>query len=72
MSYLLMVSEAQRVALLDLIVASGVDSVDASPGDAGSPAEVAEDAPLRYWVSMLEELPDAEADSPGVVHGFCL
>jgi hypothetical protein len=57
MAYKIDISEAQRVALLELVKASGADKPDAA---------------LEYWVAMLEELPKEETENPNVLHGFCL
>lgn len=27
---------------------------------------------LEYWEGMLSDLPKEEAESPGILHGFCL
>lgn len=55
-TFLLEISEEQRVALLALVRSSGSD---------------ADGSTLEHWVGMLEELPAVEAASPGILHGFC-
>lgn len=59
-SYLIAIDESQREALAFLL---------ASPAGA---ALVALDGPLEYWPEMVRDLPKEEAESPGVIHGFCL
>lgn len=56
--YTLRIDEEQRKALLEAVKLR--ERVD-----------IGED-PLMYWEDMLEELPEAEASSPGIIHGFCL
>ena len=60
MIYTLIISEEQRLALLALLKGAEVGG----NGD--------DEAPLVYWQGMLEELPEMEAATPGVHHGFCL
>ena len=56
-SYLIAISEEQRLALVELVRASNADRTD---------------APLEYWEAMLTGLPKEEAEAPRCVHGFCL
>ena len=65
-SYLIAISEDQRVALLELIAKHGQPWTEETPANSGEP-----DGPLVYWEGMLEGLPNDEAMSPGVIHGFC-
>jgi hypothetical protein len=60
MSYLISISEEQRVALLEVLKAQ--------------PPEVTGEAntPLEFWVEMLDALPSTEAADPEIVHGFNL
>lgn len=58
-SYEVVFNEEQRVALLELVRNASVN-VNGN------------DAPLAYWIEMLEELPQVEAAHPGITHGFCL
>jgi hypothetical protein len=58
MAYTIQISEEQRVALLQVL-------------EEGHPL-CAVDAPLDFWPDMLRKLPEAEAESPGCFHGFCL
>lgn len=60
MKYLLMINEEQRKALLEVL--TGAEPEEHS----------GKDQPLEYWVAMLEGLPKQEAESPSVIHGFCL
>ena len=57
-SYELCIDEAQRLALLDVL--KGDDQSHGLP------------EALEYWIAMLEGLPSVEAESPGILHGFCL
>lgn len=57
-SYEIMINEAQRLALVEILKRNSTDTLD--------------DAPLEYWVEMLTNLPRDEAAHPGVTHGFCL
>jgi hypothetical protein len=59
MPYTIIISEEQRVALLQLISNSSFDLRG-------------RDQPLEYWVDMLTDLPKVESENPGVHHGFCL
>lgn len=59
-SFTIMIDETQRVALLDLLVATNLG------GNSNS------DHALAYWQSMLIELPENEAETPNAIHGFCL
>lgn len=55
--YHILISERQRLALLDLINYAGADYVG---------------GPLEHWGSMLAGLPKDEQEAAGIVHGFCL
>jgi hypothetical protein len=57
MAFSILISDEQRLALIDVLAAVPSEG----PG-----------APLEYWTSMLRDLPKVEAESPGVLHGFCL
>ena len=63
MSYLVMISEEQRLALLELLRKADAGGVS---------SEGSEEVPLEYWVDMLEGLPVDEKTDPGIIHGFCL
>lgn len=57
-SYTIAFDEAQRVALKKLLsYASAFDEIM---------------GPLEHWEGMLEDLPQDELESPGILHGFCL
>lgn len=60
MTYSVMISDEQRVALLKLLA------------DAGLGGNNDHDSPLAYWVAMLTELPEMEKENPRVLHGLCL
>lgn len=62
MAYQILVSEEQRVALIEALRAAGL----------GGSSSVGPEAPLEYWVEMLIDLPAVEAANPGSLHGFCL
>jgi len=47
--------------------ASALESVLRPLEEAGSLPEA-----LEYWPSMLANLPKDEAETPGILHGFCL
>lgn len=57
MAYTIQINDEQRTALRDLIAASDADRSD---------------APLEFWVAMLDDLPKVESENPGTLHGFCL
>lgn len=58
-SYEVVFNEEQRQALLELV--------------RGAPDEVKNsEGPLAYWIEMLADLPNVEAEFPGITHGFCL
>lgn len=59
MAYRIMINEQQRLALLEL-----VKTIDQST--------LTDEDPLKYWVEMLEQLPQDEAEQPRCLHGFCL
>ncbi len=58
MAYTIIISEEQRSALESLVRAN--------------PECFGPDKPLEYWPEMLAELPNEEAASPNLLHGFCL
>lgn len=57
MSYTIAINEEQRLALMKVISDLSVDPED-------------EDHPLQYWVDMLDDLPESEAEDPGLIHNF--
>lgn len=57
MSYTIVINEEQRLALLKVISDLNIDL----EGD---------DHPLQYWVDMLDDLPESEAEYPGFRHSF--
>ncbi len=59
MAYTIQINEEQRLALQTVLE-------NAFPGTCDS------DAPLAYWIDMLKSLPNDEAETPGILHGFCL
>lgn len=59
MGYRIMINEPQRLALLEL-----VKTIDQST--------LTDEDPLKYWVEMLEQLPQDEAEQPRCLHGFSL
>lgn len=61
-SYLIMISEEQRIALQNLIKPLNITSAN----------DPNKDNPLLYWDQMLEELPEIEKENPRITHGFCL
>ena len=64
-SYNIHINEAQRVALLEILklhpdaILDDLTLINDSP-------------PLAGWDDMLSSIVDEEAESPGIVHGFCL
>lgn len=60
MEYLIQISEEQRVALLEILKAAPLSMTGV------------QDAPLEFWVEMLDALPRSEAEEPKIVHGFNL
>lgn len=59
-SYTIQISESQRAALETLLnTREGL----AMQGVGN---------PLEYWSEMVRALPNDEAESPGILHGFCL
>lgn len=67
-SYNLQISEEQREALLR-VLDNAPENFDAPLND---PTKGPFEHPLMYWREMLRELPEVEAQSPGITHGFCL
>lgn len=59
MSYQIAINDDQRLALIAALRAANVGSNDV-------------DHPLQYWLSMLDELPKIESETPRCLHGFCL
>lgn len=69
MAYTIMISEEQRLALVEVLKAADVKWTT-GPRQGGGTVE---EAPLEYWVDMLEDLPHVEKNGDrGMVHGFCL
>jgi hypothetical protein len=60
MEYLIQINEEQRVALLEILKAAPLSMTGV------------QDAPLEFWVEMLDALPSSEAEDSGIVHAFCL
>lgn len=67
-TYTILISEEQREALLRVLKASGED-FDSPVND---PTKGPFEHPLMFWKEMLQELPETEAQHPGISHGFCL
>lgn len=68
-----MINDEQRLALIELLKAADLRFTTGPRCGGGA----VEEAPLEYWIDMLQELPD---DDDGVIyeskhrmiHGFCL
>ncbi len=65
-SYDLMISEAQRARITKAL--QMLDAAEGKPIE----DETLESVNLAYLTAMFEDLPNQEAQMPGVLHGFCL
>ena len=68
MSYLININDEQRLALAQVL---------SLHKDEFERPQNGEDHPLKYWISMLKELPQVEPTYgtdkfPTMIHGFCL
>jgi hypothetical protein len=63
MQYTIIIDETQRELILDALKATDPFESDYTESEAGHHLDL---------IDLFEKLPQVEAESPKVVHGFCL
>lgn len=73
MAYTIQINEYQRALLVKkLLHPNTVMSTETGTGDEGAGSSDTELEEYNILLSMLVELPKAEQENPGNLHGFCL